>query len=609
MGILALVICIPAVGALAVAAARKNSPFFKEAAALAATAANLLIAIALFRKEITATVPWAGFGIDLSLRLYHFSGYTILAAAAFGFLITLYSCVFMRGKDHSKQFYAYLLLTLVSVNGAALSDNLVLMLFFWEGLLVTLFGMIAIGGRGSFKTATKALIIVGASDLCMLLGIAITGHLAGTLTISGINLSLDGLGGLAFVLLMIGAISKAGSMPFHSWIPDAAGASPLPFMAALPASIDKLLGIYFLARITLDLFKLDPHSWVSTMLMIIGAVTILLAVMMALIQKDYKKLLSYHAISQAGYMILGIGTLVPAGIIGGLFHTINNALYKSCLFLTGGAVEKETGTTNLERLGGLAKKMPVTFACFLISAVSISGVPPFNGFFSKELIYEGALERNAIFYAAALIGSFLTAASFLKLGHAAYLGKVSGESEKAKEVSWPMLIPMIVIAGTCVLFGLWNALPIGKLIQPILGHRLEGHSFTGWPKSMMLVIATVVVLAAAFLNHLFGVRRTGSALKAADHIHYAPVLKQAYDAAEKGRFDPYNFGMALANAFAGVARSVDRAIDWIYNSFAVNLAAAISRDIRRLHTGSYKTYIAWSLAGAAAIVIFLLRQG
>ena len=130
----------------------------------------------------------------------------------------------------------------------------------------------------------------------------------------------------------------------------------------------------------------------SIVMMTIGAVTILLAVMMALIQKDYKRLLSYHAISQVGYMILGIGTALPVGIVGGLFHMINNAMFKSGLFLTGGAVEKQTGTTDLHNLGGLGRKMPVTFACFLMLALSISGVPPFNGFFSKELIFDGALK-------------------------------------------------------------------------------------------------------------------------------------------------------------------------------------------------------------------------
>ncbi|MFA6320651.1 MAG: proton-conducting transporter membrane subunit, partial [Candidatus Omnitrophota bacterium] len=375
-------IIIPLITALVILALPKKVKWAKEVAAVAGTTLNLLAAITLFKSNIIFSHPWSGFGIDFSMRLYQFSAFIILAAAGFAFLITLYSTASLFNKDYAKPFYIYLALSLLMVNGAVLANNLVLMLFFWEGLLVTLFGMIAIGGKQAFKTATKAFVIVGISDLFMMVGIALTAYLAGTLTMTSISLSTAGLGGLAFIFLVIGAISKAGSMPFHSWIPDAAIDAPLPFMAILPASLEKLLGIYFLARISLDMFKLNVHSWASTTLMVVGAITILLAVMMALVQKDYKRLLSYHAISQVGYMILGIGTLVPVGIVGGLFHMINHAMYKSCLFLTGGSVEKQTGTTDLNKLGGIAKKMPVTFICFIIAAASISGVPPFNGFFS-----------------------------------------------------------------------------------------------------------------------------------------------------------------------------------------------------------------------------------
>lgn len=357
------------------------------------------------------TLPWVGYGLELSFRLDHFGLFIAGAIAAFSFLIALYSIVFMRDKPHAGQFYAYLFLTVLFAEGAVLSNNLILLLFFWEGLLLTLFGMIFIGRKEAYKTAIKAFIIIGITDLCMMFGIGLTGKLAGTFTLSQINLPLTGLGSLAFIFLMIGAIAKAGSMPFHSWIPDAALDAPLPFMALIPGAMEKLVGIYFLTRISLELFKLEPGSWLSLLMMTIGALTILLAVMMALIQKDFKRLLSYHAISQVGYMILGVGTAVPVGIVGGLFHMINNALYKSCLFLSGGAVEKEAGTTDLSKLGGLAWKMPITFACFAVAAVSISGVPPFNGFFSKELIYDAALERGWIFYLAAVAGSFFTAAS------------------------------------------------------------------------------------------------------------------------------------------------------------------------------------------------------
>jgi len=600
-------IILPAAAAMLALMVPQRWKSIKEIITLTATLANLIFAALLFGQESYFAAPWGGgLGIEFSLRLYHFSGFIILAAAGFSFLIALYSTVFMYDRKLTNQYYSYLLFTVGMVNGAVLADNLVVMLFFWEGLLLTLFGMIIIGHKDAYRTAIKALIIAGVTDLCMMFGIGLTYYLSGTLTMSQISLPLTGLGGVAFVFLMIGAISKAGSMPFHSWIPDASVDAPLPFMAFLPASLEKLLGIYLLARISLDMFKLDPSSWISTLMMIVGAVTILLAVMMALVQKDYKRLLSYHAISQVGYMILGIGTALPVGIVGGLFHMINHAMYKSCLFLTGGSVEKQTGTTDLNKLGGIAAKMPVTFICFFIAAAAISGVPPFNGFFSKELVYDGALARGWVFYLAAILGSFFTAASFLKLGHAAYFGKIREEHKNVTDAPWPMLIPMVTIAGFCILFGVYNALPLNKLIQPVLGARLEGHSFAGLPHNALLVIMTVIVLIAAYLNHRLGVKWTGSGIGAVDHIHHAPVLSNIYGKAEQRFFDPYDIGLKLVGIIAKTAWFIDRAIDWIYNRLTVDITYACAAGIRKLHNGSYSTYIMWSLSGTVVIVLMFI---
>jgi NADH-quinone oxidoreductase subunit L len=605
--ILLLPILIPLVAGIVALFVPRRSRGVAEGIALCATAACVFLAMGLFKNNIVLSLPWAGFGFEFLLRLYHFSAFMLAGIAGFGFLVVLYSVLFMRDKDSRNQYYAYFLMTLAFSAGAVLADNLLLLLFFWEGLLGALYGMITIGHKDAFKTATKAFIIVGITDLCMMVGIALTGHLAGTMTLSQISLPLTGLGVLAFILLMIGAISKAGAMPFHSWIPDAAVDAPLPFMALVPAALEKLLGIYFLARISLDLFLLHPDSGVSMLLMVIGAVTILLAVMMALIQKDYKRLLSYHAISQVGYMILGIGTAVPVGIVGGLFHMINHALYKSCLFLTGGSVEKQAGTTDLAKLGGIGRAMPVTFVCFIITACAISGVPPLNGFFSKELVYDGALERGWIFYAAALLGSFFTAASFLKLGHAAFLGKASDANRKVKEAPWAMLVPMITIASLCVFFGIFNALPLNNLIQPILGeHRLEGHHFAGWPHNTFLVVMTVVVIAGAVLNHWFGVKAKGSGLKAVDHIHYAPVLSGIYDKAEKRFFDPYDIGLKLVDVLARALNWLDRAVDWIYEALTVRLVLGFAESIKGLHNGNYSRYLAWSMVGMLLVVVYLM---
>ena len=580
----------------------------REAVAVVAAIGNLAIVTMLFGSQIQFTLPWLGTGFELSMRVYHSASFIAVAAAGFGLLVTIFSLPFMRKHRANGSHYALMLISLGMANGAVFSDNLLLMLFFWEGLLGTTYGMIAIGGEGAAKTATKALIISGTADLCLMLGIALVWAQAHSLNMSGLRLPLQGTGPVAFILLMIGAIAKGGSMPFHSWIPDAALDAPTPFMAFLPASIEKLLGIYLLSRIALDWFELTPQSWLSTLLMTVGSITILLAVLMALIQKDYKRLLSFHAVSQVGYMILGIGTAVPIGIVGGLFHMINHAMYKSCLFLTGGAVEHQTGTTDLARLGGIGRKMPVTFACFIVAAASISGVPPFNGFFSKELVYDGALERGTVFYLAAVAGSFLTAASFLKLGHAAFLGPRDASRDKVREAPWTMLLPMLIIAGFCIFFGVQNSFPIYRLIVPMLPERLLSEAshihFSGWPSNSMLVAMTVVALVGALLNHGFGVKLNGGGLHAADHIHDSPGLNWVYEKAERRWFDPYELFMKGSSAFAKVAYRADRINDWFFGATA-RLAQFTSRQVRAAHSGNTSTYIVWSLVAAAFVILYL----
>ncbi|MCL2877737.1 MAG: NADH-quinone oxidoreductase subunit L [Acidobacteria bacterium] len=595
-----------AAAVITLAAVRKNNTAAGGAAIIAGFV-NLFLAYRIYGNEASLSVPWAGWFFEFALRNYQFSSFILISAAVFGALLSVYNAVFLRDKPNGWLFHAYFLLTLGFVNGVVLADNLLLLLFFWEGLLGMMFGMIYLGGReASYKTAIKAVIIAGVTDLCMMFGIGISVYLSGTATISNMTVSTGGLGGLAFVLLVIGAISKAGAMPFHTWIPDAASDAPLPFMSFVPGALEKLLGIYLLARITLDIFNLDGGSWGSTMLMIIGAITIVLAVAMALIQKNYKRLLSYHAISQVGYMILGIGTCTPVGIVGGLFHMINNTLYKCCLFLTGGAVERQAGTTDLKEIGGLKSQMPITFITFIVAAASISGVPPFNGFFSKEMVYDGALQRGTIFYLAAVLGSVMTAASFLKLGHAAYVDR-RGDVSKVKEAPSAMFIPGLILAALCLFFGLGVIFPyfspIREFIQPVLGERLHGHDFSGFHFNIVLVGGTAVALALAIFNHFFGVKKTGSGLGAVDHVHYAPGFHQVYDAAEKRYFDPYDWAKHVGGFVARIGWGIDRGIDFFYNKIVTFVATAISSVIRSLHSGSHVTYLAWSLVGLVLVII------
>jgi len=609
--ILLLPVVIPAAAAVLIFLVPKNAWAAQNALALLASAGTLALASALFGKDAAFTVRWAGFGMDFDLRLYNFSSFIILAIAAFTFLTAVYSSVFMKDAGRPRQFLGFTLLTAGFAAGAVLANNLVLMIFFWEGLLATLFPMILAGGNKASPTAVKALVLNGVADLCLMLGAGIAAWLSGTLAMDRINLPVGGFwGGFAFIMMMTGAIGKAGAMPFHSWIPDAAADAPLPVMAILPGSLEKLLGIYLLTRVSMDLFRIEPGSGFSLMMMIIGSCTILFAVLMALIQKDYKRLLSYHAVSQVGYMILGVGTALPIGIVGGLFHMLNNAVYKNCLFLTAGSAERQAKTTDIRKLGGLWRKMPVTFVCFLVAAASISGVPPFNGFFSKELVFDAALETNAVFFVVAALGAFFTAASFLKLGHAVYFGKANEDAPRdaVREAPWPMLVPMAALAFACVLFGVYNPLPLRGLIEPVLGQRLA-ESAAGLPRNWALAAVSVVILGLAVLNHLYGVRKSGKASGASDHIHYAPGLKTVYGWAEAKLLDPYDVGMKLANGASAGLLAIDRAIDWAVARLTAAAAGLVSAGIRRAHTGRHWMYVLWTLAGAAIVALIFAGVG
>jgi len=594
--------------------------YVREVISVLASIVLLYFAWSFFTiKNLTWKAAWLGNGVDFDLRLYHFSAFILLGLAGFLFLIALYSTVKMKNVPRVREYYAYVFLTAAFANGAVLSNNFVPLIFFWEGLLLTLYGLITIGGKkDSNRTAVKSFILGGFCDFSMILGVAILWKITGTLTLSEISVKPDGLAAASFILMVVGAIGKAGAMPFHTWIPDAAVDAPVSVMAFIPAALEKLLGIYFLARITLDLFVLEKNSTLAIVLMTIGAATIVLAVFMALIQKDFKRLLSYHAVSQVGYMILGIGTAVPIGIAGGIFHMINHAMYKCGLFLSSGSVEHRCGTTELKKLGGLRQEMPLTAFGFAVCALAISGVWPLNGFVSKEMVFHGAVETGYIIFAvAAWVGAILTFASFLKAGHSVFLGPRGRDVPAVKESESPVFIPILTLAGLCILFGVYNKLPLKEFIEPILeGHVEAGEhlDFSAHALAVFNPIALISVgcLVIALLLHLYGWKKAGrKAYLASEPVHKFPVLKQIYDLAEKRIFDIYEQGIRFLKGLSGILfKLVDRPIDAFYEKGVTAVGRAFTGVLRAAHTGHYANYLAWSIGGLLAVagIISLLLK-
>jgi formate hydrogenlyase subunit 3/multisubunit Na+/H+ antiporter MnhD subunit len=559
----------------------------------------------------------------LSLRTDALSGFVLLAIAFFGFLIALYSTGYMKGRERHREYFAYLLWTLGISCAAVLANDLLLLLVCWGFLALLLYLMIGIAGPDAAGAARKSLMVIGASDALLLLGIVLYWQIEGSTRLSGAGMSgvgieLDSAAAYAaFLCFVAGAFAKAGVVPFHSWVPDFGEKADAPISAFLPASLDKLLGIYLLARCVTDLFVPTPGMYL--MLMLLGAVTIISAVLMALVQHDLKRLLSYHAVSQVGYMVLGIGTGTAIGLAGGLFHMLNNTIYKSALFLCAGAIEKDAGSTDLDRLGGLAKLMPVTFVACLVAALAISGVPPLNGFASKWMVYQGVIASGdsggvswIIWLAVAMLGSALTLASFVKVLHAAFLCKPSPEVQARviTENKRSMGIPLLVLAVLCVVFGVFAfQVPLAQLIFPVVDVEVQGVWWTG--------TATILIVAAILLGLIvYWLTMRGGRVRRMSTYIGGESLQDVYVSGEEtgpGRHvevsgvDFYRTieQLPVVNRYYLLTRA--KLFD-IYHLFRNGTGYFIGA-LRSMHTGILPAYLRWFVAGLLVVVWVVTQSG
>ncbi|MFC1780721.1 complex I subunit 5 family protein [Planctomycetota bacterium] len=551
------------------------------------------------------------FELELILRVTSLGGFILIFAMGFGLLITLYSLKArsIKGENqNSNIYYGSILLTLGGSAGILLSDNFLLLLIFWEVVTASLYLLITTGGRNSNFAATKSFAMIGASDAAFLIGILMVWKLSGTFVISEISLDTgSALPVIAFLLLMIAAITKAGAMPLHTWLPASGEYASASVMALLPAAIDKLLGIYLLVIVVREIFP-SPSASLRLVLAVIGAATIIIAVMIAMVQHNLKRLLSYHAVSQVGYMILGIATGTPIGIAGGVFHMLNNAIYKSCLFLCGGSVQQQTGTAELEELGGLGKKMPWTFAACLIAALSISGIPPFNGFVSKWMVYQGIIEMGSdqagtnaglwpIWLVAAMFGSALTLASFVKIIHSIFLSRLPSGLKNVREVSTLQIIPVMVLATFCVIFGVFYSLPLNAFIFEGLGIQPELGVWSAPLATILIVIGIGIGVLVWIIWRLSekarivptwtcGEKMDNDQMIISGTHFYKTVssmngLKQLYSGQEKGYFDAY-----------------------IQSG---RLGLCLTAFLKWLHSGILPMYLTWVTLGML-IILFVVCQ-
>jgi multicomponent Na+:H+ antiporter subunit D len=390
---------------------------------------------------------------------------------------TVFSFAYWKGRSGGTMYFSLLSLLTAGIFGMELTGDMFNFFVFLEVASIAACGLVGFRvwqGR-SQEAAFKTMTLYTLAGLFVLLAVGLLYGQYGGLNIAYLatHIGTGIVDMIALGLLLVGLAMKAGAVPMHMWAPDAYGEAPAPISAVLVANSQASL--YGLFRVLFTLYGLTLNvTALGWLLIILAMLTIFVGVTMALIQKDIKRLIAYGAVSQIGYMLLGVGVgflthLVRAdfGLVamqGGIFHMINDAACIGLLFLAAGAAVRATGTRNLNQMGGLAHDMKWTTIFFLIGAFALAGVPPFNGFASKLLIYESSFKVSPILGIIAILASILLLAVFIKVFQAAFLGPRLKSG--VREASSGMLLSMAVLALVVIAFGLFPGFFIDKIVTP-----------------------------------------------------------------------------------------------------------------------------------------------
>jgi multicomponent Na+:H+ antiporter subunit D len=405
------------------------------------------------------SISFLGEPIHINLALDSFSGLFLILISFISLMISLFSIDYMGIYGSKPIYYALLLIIIAALNGLVLSKDLFNIYIFLEVAAIASFGLVSFSLEAeSLEGAYKYLLLSAIASGFILLGIVLLFGVTGSLSLDGIKKAMDIVNNRSIIILcsmlfIAGFGLKTALVPFHSWMPDAYTKAPATFPAMSSGLIIKITGIYVLARIFFNMFKIN--TGISFVLLFLGMFSIIVGTFLALGQKDIKRMLAYSSISQVGYIIAGFGVGTYLGVIAALFQLFNHSIFKSLLFLNAGSLEKSTGTQNLDEMGGLEKKMPVTATTNAVGLLSTAGVPPLNGFWSKLLIILALLQAKLYTYAIiAIIMSVITLWYFLIMHRKAFFGTLNEKWTEVKEAPFWMSFSMIILALSCLVIGI-----------------------------------------------------------------------------------------------------------------------------------------------------------
>ncbi|WP_078131907.1 NADH-quinone oxidoreductase subunit L [Leptospira alexanderi] len=583
--------------------------------------------------EIVTVFPWistGGIQVSFAYQVDQLSLYMVLIITGIGALIHLYSIGYMKDDPGFARYFAYLNLFIFAMLNLVLAENLILLFLGWEG--VGLCSYLLIGFDYHKETAAnagmKAFIVNRIGDLGMLFGIALVFWYTGSVSFTEITESIREIHSFRYILplaavcFFIGAIGKSAQLPLHVWLPDAM-AGPTPVSALIHAATMVTAGIFLIARLN-PIFLSAPQ--VGHWIVIVGSVTAFFAATIGLFQNDIKKVLAYSTVSQLGYMFVAMGA---GAYVAGLFHLMTHAFFKALLFLgSGSVIHALHHEQDLRNMGGLKNQMKVTWITFLIGSLAISGIPPFSGFFSKDLILEKSYTYGALFYGLGIVTALLTAFYMFRMTYLAFYGESRVSSHKAEhlhESPLVMTVPLVILSiGAAVagflevphfLFGGANILtryfdpvfaPITTISEMIINGSEDAHETGATIELILVAVSVAVAISGIFIARTIFL--TGKRLPEAEESHTGVkrIFSQKYYIDEFYRnfiVDP----IVLLGKF--LADHVERNfLDLILRGTG-RFAVAISLVLRRIQTGIVVDYAILIVLGTVVILSFFLMRG
>ena len=583
---------IPLVGSLAMPLLGKINGKLRDWSAFIIAAVSSVFALSMLPDiyngySADIQVGWIPyFNLSAGVLVDSLSVFMASLVLCIGTLILLYSIGYMAHEEGLTRYYFLMLLFIGSMTGLVMANNFLQLYVFWEMVGFCSYALIGFWYKRpeAVRAGMKAFLVTRVGDVCLLLGILILYFNTGQLGFSSLQNSAGFLTASSIttisLLMFGGAVGKSAQVPLFVWLPDAME-GPTTVSALIHAATMVKAGVYLVARMSM-VFPL-----VSTYLYVVAGVGVLTAFMaatMALATFDIKRVLAYSTISQLGYMMFALGLGTSGGWFASQFHLMSHALFKALLFLCAGAVIHVTGTRDMRLMGGLKRHMPITYVSFVIGALSLSAVPPFNGFWSKDLILEECYnlggEFGYLLFFLGTVTAIITVAYTIRMLSLAFLGEESSflKEKKLNEAPKVMTFPLVLLASTCVVSG---------FLQPFFAHLMTQATSIGelsFPNISLVPLSCslLALVTGGIPAYVVYVKRSFSP----ERLTQGSVTRGVYK--------------ILANGYY---------FDVFYNRVFVKGACRVSNSFRKLQTGILNVNMLAAFIGFLLLVGLLLTFG